>query len=359
MNQLENARKVINTVDEEMAKLFEKRMKAVEDVVSYKIENNIPVFDAQREKELIAKNVSFIKEEKYKELYLEQFSKMLEVSKNYQKQIINKDVIGYGGCEGAFSHIATMQLFPNYKYQAYTTFNEVVKAVEDGEVAYGVIPFENSFTGEVGETSDLLRDHNVYIRAMYDLKINQNLLGVKKATLKDVKQVYSHPQGLSQCTLFLKGRDIEKVAYPNTALAAQYVASMQDKSKAAIASKETAKIYGLDVIEENINNTSDNTTRFIVIHKQLSETGNRFQMLFTVKNETGMLASAMNCIANHKFNMKSIKSRAIPNQPWSYYFHVEIEGSLSDSKAKDMLKALQQHCTDIKILGGYERKEEE
>lgn len=357
MNKLEEARKTINRVDEEMAKLFEERMQAVERVVAYKMENNMPVFDAQREKDLIAKNVSYIQEEKYKEFYLEQFAKMLEVSKNYQKQIINKDVIGYGGTKGAFSHIASMNLFPNYKYQAFTTFDEVVKAVENGEVEYGVIPFENSFTGEVGETSDLLRDHQVYIRDMYDLKINQNLLGVKGAKLSDVKQVYSHPQGLSQCTLFLKGRGIEKIAYPNTALAAQYVASTQDKSKAAIASIETAKIFDLEVMEENINNTSDNTTRFIVIHKELKEEGNRFQMLFTVKNETGMLANAMNCIADYGFNMKSIKSRAIPNQPFSYYFHVEIEGSLHDAKAKEMLEALDKHCTDIKILGGYFRNE--
>lgn len=357
MDTLDEARKKINAVDQQMAKLFEERMQAVEDVITYKIQNNMPVFDGNREKTLIAKNVSFIQNEKYKDAYLTQFAKMLEVSKNYQKQIINKDHIGYGGTKGAFSHIATMHLFPNHTLVAYTSFDEVVKAVENGEIEYGVIPFENSFTGEVGETSDLLRDHNVYIHDMYELKITQNLLGVHGATLKDIKQVYSHPQGLSQCSLFLKGREWECISYPNTALAAQFVAQENDKSKAAIASIETAELFGLDVIEENINTTMDNTTRFIVIHKQLKEEGNLFQMLFTVKNETGMLASAMNCIASYGFNMKSIKSRSIPNKPWSYYFHVEIEGCLKDEKVKTMLQALNEHCSDIKILGGYFRNE--
>ena len=357
MEKLEEVRKKINEVDEKMAKLFEQRMQAVEDVVAYKIENNMPVFDGNREKQLIEKNVSYIQNDKYKDAYLTQFASMLEVSKNYQKQMINKDRIGYGGTKGAFTHIATMQLFPNHTLVAYTTFDEVVKAVENGEIEYGVIPFENSFTGEVGETSDLLRDHNVYIHDMYELKITQNLLGIPGTTLQDIKQVYSHPQGLSQCSLFLKGRDWERISYPNTAIAAQFVAKENDKSKAAIASMETAKLFGLEVIEENINTTQDNTTRFIVIHKQVKEEGNLFQMLFTVKNETGMLASAMNCIASYDFNMKSIKSRSIPNKPWSYYFHVEIEGSLHDKKVKEMLKALDEHCTDIKILGGYFRNE--
>lgn len=357
MNKLEKARLKINEIDQKMAELFEARMQAVEDVVDYKIENNMQVLDTSREKVLIAKNVSYIKQEKYKESYLDYFHEMLRISKNYQKQIINKDRIGYGGTKGAFSHIATMKLFPNHKLVAYTTFEEVVKAVQNGDLEYGVIPFENSSTGEVAETSDLLRDHNVYIQGTYDLKITQNLLGIHGATIKDIKEVYSHPQGFSQCDLFLKGRDFTKITYPNTALAAEMVAQKQDKKKAAIASLETAKIFDLEVIEENINTSSDNTTRFIVISKEMHEEGDYFQMLFTVKNESGTLAKAMNAIAEYGYNMQSIKSRAIPNEPWSYYFHVEVEGNLRDENAKTMICNLKKHCTDVKLLGAYSKKE--
>lgn len=357
MDQLEKARKTINQIDKEMAELFESRMKAVEEVVDYKIKNNKEVLDQTREKALIENNLSYVKEESLKESYLRYLKMTLEISRDYQKRIMNKDRIGYGGTIGAFSHIAAMQLFPNHHLQAYTTFEEIVKAVETNELEYGVIPFENSFTGEVVETSDILRDYNVYIHDMYDLKITQNLLGIQGTKLSDIKEVYSHPQGLSQCSLFLKGFDVKTVAYPNTALAAEYVSRKNDKSKAAIASIETAKLFNLEVIEENINTSSDNTTRFIVISKKLKEEGNMFQMLFTVNNETGALANAMNCIAKHHFNMKSIKSRAIPNEPWSYYFHVEIEGNLASEEAKIMLKDLKKDCIDLKLLGGYTKKE--
>lgn len=358
MNRLEKARLTINQIDEKMAELFEARMRAVEEVVAYKIDNHMPVLDSSRESALIKKNVSYIQDEKYTDSYLEYFYHMLEISKNYQKKIISKDHIGYGGTKGAFSHIATMQLFPNHTHIAYPTFEEVVKAVEEGVIEYGVIPFENSYTGEVIETSDLLRDHHVYIQAMYDLKITQNLLGSEGTTLKTIKKVYSHPQGISQCSLFLKGLGVECIPYPNTALAAQYVSELNDPTTAAIASMETAKLFHLNVIEADINTSKENTTRFIVIGKQLQKEGNRFQMLFTVKNATGMLANAMNCIASYGFNMNSIKSRAIPNEPWSYYFHVEIEGNLNEEHAKQMLEELKKHCSEIKILGGYTQKEE-
>lgn len=357
MNLLEKARLQINEIDKQMAELFEKRMQAVEDVVAYKMENNMQVLDSSREKELIAKNLNYIENDKYKDSYLEYFHEMLKISKNYQKQIINKDRIGYGGTKGAFSHIAAMKMFPNHKLKAYVTFEEVVKAVENGDLEYGVIPFENSSTGEVAETSDLLRDHNVYIQGIYDLQITQNLLVVPSATLEDIKEVYSHPQGFSQCALFLKGRNFTKINYPNTAIAAEMVSSKQDKSKAAIASVETANIFGLDVLIENINTSSDNTTRFIVISKEMNVEGEYFQMLFTVKNESGTLAKAMNAIAAYGFNMRSIKSRAIPNEPWSYYFHVEIEGNLKDENAQAMIENLKKHCTDVKLLGAYSRRE--
>lgn len=359
MNGLEKARLKINEIDEKMAKLFEDRMKVVEEVVAYKIANNMQVLDASREKNLIAKNVQYIENEKYKESYLDYFHEMLRISKNYQKQIINKDRIGYGGTKGAFSHIAAMKLFPNHTLEAFVTFEEIVKAVENGDLEYGVIPFENSSTGEVAETSELLRNHNVYIHGIYDLKIEHNLLGVKGAKLSDIEEVYSHPQGFSQCELFLKGRDFEKTTYPNTALAAQMIAEKMDKTKGAIASKETAKIFNLDVLVENINTTSDNTTRFIVIAKEMCEEGSFFQMLFKIKNESGMLASAMNVIAKYGFNMRSIKSRAIISEPWSYYFHVEIEGSLDDENAKAMIQELNAHCTEVKLLGAYNKYEGE
>lgn len=355
MSKLEKARMVINEVDKEMATLFEKRMQAVESVVEYKLEHNLAVLDSKREKELIDKNLSYIKTEKYKDSYSRFLQSMLTISKAYQKQIIHRDSIAYQGTYGAFSYIAATKIFKNYKYHAYATFEDVFKAVDSGEVSYGVIPYENSFTGEVGEVSDLLREYSLYIVKQYDLKVDQNLLGVRGATMDGIKKVYSHPQAISQSSLFLKGRNIEKIPYPNTALAAQFVSEQQDKTLAAIASKETALLFDLDIIEANIHTTMDNTTRFIVISKQANLEGNYFQMLFTTSNETGALAKAMNLIASYGFNMESIRSRAIPQEPWSYYFHVEIDGKLTSTEAQEMITKLKAICKDVKILGSYDK----
>ncbi len=357
MNQLDKARININAIDEQMAKLFEQRMEAVEEVVAYKIQTGKEVLDRSREQMIKDKNVQYIQNEKYKESYMDFFTHTLQVSRDYQKRLISKNKVAYGGIEGAFSYIATKQLFPHNPLYAYPTFDEVVKNVETGVVEYGVIPFENSSTGEVNETALILKEAKVYITGTYDLKITQNLLGVKGTTLSDIKKVYSHPQGISQCQLFLKGRDIEVIPYSNTALAAKLVSELQDPSIAAIASKETAQLYDLDIVVEEINTNKDNTTRFIIIHKQALPSGTHFQMLFSTKNETGGLAKAINTIAQCGFNMESLKSKADPNDAWCYYFHVEIEGNLNSEAAKDMLTQLHTHCMDIKLLGCYEKKE--
>ncbi|MEG0314166.1 MAG: chorismate mutase [Erysipelotrichaceae bacterium] len=362
MNKLEQARTNINTIDEKMAKLFEERMKCVEDVISYKLENNLPILDTNRENLVIEKNLTYINEDKYKEYYISYIKDVMAISRKYQKGLINKDVIGYGGTKGAFSHIAASYIFPYNKQKDYKSFEEVFIAIEEGEIERGVIPFENSYTGEVGEVLDLLNKYDVFIQQIYDLKVNQNLLVVKGTKYEDIKQVYSHPQAISQSAKFLKGRSFEIIPYGNTALAAKYVSETNDKSKAAIASKETAELYDLEILEENINTSSDNTTRFIVISKNNSCNGNRFNLLFTLKHDAGQLAKVMQVIKEKGFNMESIKSRSLHNEPWKYYFYVEIVGELQSINAKALIEELKVTCEKIKVLGSYtlnDKKEED
>ena len=309
MNKLEEARKIINEVDKEVAALFQKRMQAVEDVILYKLENDMPIFDSGREKQVIEKNCAYITEEKYIESYKEFIQNLMDTSKRYQASIINKGVVAYQGTMGAFSHIASKKVFPDSKLKSYATFEDVFKAVADGGAAYGVIPFENSYTGEVGEVLDLLSKYDCHISGIYDLKIDQNLLGLKNAEIKDIEKVYSHHQALSQCQTFLKGTNFEAIPYPNTALAAKFVSEAGDIHKAAIASRETAELYGLKILVENINTSTENTTRFIILTKKLEEKGDRFNLLFTVDHNAGQLAHIIQIVAEHGFNMESIRSR--------------------------------------------------
>ena len=198
--------------------------------------------------------------------------------------------------------------------------------------------------------------YHVYVNGDYDLKISQNLLGIKGATLQDVKQVYSKDQAIYQSKQFLEGRGYELIPYPNTALAAEFVAKHQDKSKAAIAAKENAELYGLDILAEDINTSNQNTTRFIVLGKNLKPEGNIFNLAFIVPHKAGALVAAMNIISSHGFNMQSIISGSIKDRPWEYYFYVEIVGNLNGELEEQLLHDLKEVCEDVKVLGSYTKE---
>ncbi len=354
MDQLQQAREVIDRVDGEMAKLFEERMSAVEQVVAYKRAHQLPVLDSGREQQVIAKNVARLSKREYVPYYRELLKYEMQLSREYQKELLRlQGPVGYPGTLGAFSHIACSRIFRGRESRAYVTFEEVFQALDRGEVAYGVIPFENSFTGEVGEVLDLLLNHDCHIQGLYDLKVEQTLLGVPGATLQDIRQVYSHHQAISQCQDFLRAHNLQAVSYPNTALAAKFVSEQGNSTLAAIASPETAEIYHLQVLAPHINTSAENTTRFIVIGREMPCQGDRFNLLFTVNHRAGQLAKVMQIIGEMGFNMESIRSRSLRDVPWQYYFYVEIVGDLREERSQKLLEALRQTCSMVKVLGTY------
>ncbi len=357
MKTLEEARIQIDIIDREMARLFEERMQVVEDVVAYKMANNLQVLDSSREKQVIDKNKAYIQHAEFEPFYVEFITYLMSLSRKHQHQLSSKEVIGFQGTEGAFSHIALNRLFKDQQVKSYKTFEEVVLAVLNDEVEKAVLPFENSYTGEVGEVLDLLYKYDVMISDIYDLKIDQNLLAVKGADIKDIKQVYSHEQALNQSKHFLSMYPVELIPYPNTALAAKFVSETNDKSKAAVASLETAELYNLDVLVKNINTSEDNTTRFIVISKKGSDEGNRMSFIFTTDHHAGSLAKVINAISEHGFNMENLKSRAIHNQPWKYYFYVALEGSRQSDEAFALFEDFSRYCQDFRYLGSYTKQE--
>lgn len=356
MDQLQSARNKINQIDSQMAQLFEQRMRTVEEVIAYKLSHQMEVLDSTREAQVIEKNAEYIQDPIYKPYYIDFIKEVMAQSRAYQITRIYQDRIVYAGALGAFSHIAAMKLFPDHTPIHLPTFENVVEQVESGEASYGVLPFENSYTGEVGENMDLMLTHDIYIHQMYDLKIHQNLLGIKGAKISDIRQIYSKDQAISQSKKFLEGRDIECIPYPNTAMAAQYIAEQNDITKAAIASKETAELYGLSILAENINTSSDNTTRFIVIGKQLPAKGNRISLVFTLPHTTGSLAKVMSVISDYGFNMESIHSRSLKDEPFAYYFYVELVAQMNDEAFKNLYEALKQLCKQIKIAGYYTKE---
>lgn len=359
MNLLEQARIEIDTIDKEIVELYERRLDAVKNVLLYKKENGLPILDSSRENLILEKNQKYIKNEEYVSPYLDFMKKVMENSRDYQQTLLSNDVVAYAGVEGAFSHMVSERLFPGLSKLNFNSFEEVFKAVVDKKAKYGVIPFENTNSGLVGEVLDALLEYPVYIQSMADQKIEQCLLGVKGATLKGIEWVYSKDQALAQSKVFLKGLGVQTVAYPNTAMAAQYVSSQKDKRKAAIGAKENAKLYGLEVLATNIEENNQNTTRFLVIGLEPQDKGDRFSICLTTKHTSGALASIIEIIAKHGMNMQSIQSRPIKNKPFEYFFFIEMDGNLEAENTKDCLKEIESASQSVKLLGTYAMKKEE
>ncbi|MBQ0065714.1 MAG: chorismate mutase [Firmicutes bacterium] len=349
MNLLEEARVEIDRIDREMAALYEQRMNAVINVVKYKKENGLPILDNSREALILEKNVKYIQNEEYKPFYKEFMTSVISNSKNYQATVLSTDVVAYAGVEGAFAHIASERIFPNNAKINFSSFEEVFEAVVNKKAQYGVIPFENTNSGLVGEVLDALLKYPVYIQKVVDQSIEQCLLGVPGSTLKDIEWVYSKDQALAQAKNFLKNLKVQTISYPNTAMAAQFVASQNDKTKAAIGAKEAAKLYGLEILADKIEANTTNTTRFLVIGLEEPKAGNHTSVIVTVKHCVGSLEKLINAISACGLNMASIQSRPIKGKPFEYFFFIEVEGVIDPTYERILKNA----CESIKVLGTY------
>ena len=349
MDALEQARREIDTVDAQLAALFERRMKAVLSVAEYKKAHGLPIFDAAREKVVLDKAEARIGDPALRPYYRDHVQNMMDVAKQYEAEVLGRNRAAYQGVEGAFAHIALRALFPHAEAVSYPTWDEVFDAVERGDAARGVVPFENSHAGDVSAVLDLCYNHPaLWVVDVYDLPISQNLLVLPGTKLDQIKSVYSHQQAIAQSETFLR-----QFGLPATAMAAKFVAESGDSSKAAIASVETAALYGLEVLVPSINTDGDNTTRFIVLSREKPTAGNRFSLLFTVDNKPGKLAEVIQIIGASGFNMESIKSRPMPHVPFEYYFYVELVGDPTADETAALLRELNHVCRTVRLLGVY------
>ena len=252
-----------------------------------------------------------------------------------------------------FAHIALRALFPHAEAVSYPTWDEVFDAVERGDAATGVVPFENSHAGDVSAVLDLCYNHPaLWVVDVYDLPISQNLLVLPGTQLARSHRVQP-PAGHRPERDLLKQFRLPATAMANTAMAAKFVAESGDATKAAIASVETAALYGLEVLVPSINTDGDNTTRFIVLSREKPTAGNRFSLLFTVDNKPGKLAEVIQIIGASGFNMESIKSRPMPHVPFEYYFYVELVGDPTADETAALLRELDHTCRTVRLLGVY------
>ncbi len=363
-NKLKQARETIDEVDREMAALFERRMEAVRLVAEHKKEHALPIYDPEREDAVIAKNSELLRaaEPEIREYYVSFLKSTMEISRKYQGRLIEGMRIAYSGTEGAFAHIAANKIFPSAEKLGYANFPEAYGAVERGECDAVVLPIENSSAGEVGAVADLLYSGTLYINGTYDLAIVQDLLTLPNADPMEIKTVVSHPQALHQCSEYIRAHGYDQLEFANTALAAERVGMLGDPTVAAIASEEAGKRYGLVVAERAINEATNNTTRFAILSAARSRYPSargmdmRFILMFTVKNEAGSLARAIEIIGKHGFNMQSLRSRPDKKLLWQYYFYVEAEGNIDGESGERMLAELESCCDKLKLVGSYKHK---
>ncbi len=362
MSKLDDARRIINEVDREMATLFVRRMEASRLVAEYKQENGLPILDAQREADNIRRNSALVEDELLREYYIAFLKSNMDISRRYQSRLIEGMRVAYCGTEGAYAHLAARSHFSTAKAIAYPTFDKAYLAVVNNECDVAVLPVENSFQGDVGQVTDLMFSGPLYINSMFDMSISHDLLVVPGAKPEDIKTVVSHPQALGQCKDHIEKCGYEVIEFANTALAAKYVRDNGDKSLAAIASKEAAEIFGLAVLKTNINSARNNTTRFAVFSPVMNghstkEMGVHSVILFTVRNEAGALARAIEIIGRHGFNMRTLRSRPMKELLWQYYFYVEAEGNIGTKEGQEMMRELTQHCDRLKAIGTYVKRE--
>ena len=375
MKTLEQCRNEIDEIDQQLIQLFEKRMNVAKDVVSYKIANGLQIFQPDREKAVIEKNVARINNPQLKKYGHKFIQEMMNLSKDYQADFIPNHInlnpvfplkhdqslyVGFQGVDGAFSKQALETYFlKEVKVKNYDQFEDVFIALKNEEIQYGIVPIENSSTGAINDIYDLIRDYGFYIVGEENILITQNLLGLENTDINKVKEVYSHPQGLAQSSAFLNETSWKRIPYLNTAMSAKLVAQLKDPTKVAIASIKAAELYGLKVLKDNIQNDKNNDTRFIVIGKQLESMPDyetRIHIVCTLKHEVGSLYKMLEIIKDYELNMVRIESRPLTQKPWEYYFYIDFDGNLKQEQVQRALEKMKQHAKTLRILGAFKAK---
>ena len=377
--ELSEIRKEIDAVDEEMTKLFVRRMACADQVAEAKRGTGKPVLDPGREREILAKvaeRVGPALESEGKLL----FSTLLSVSRGRQRAQLaddgmfaktvaeamsatpaifpSKANVACPGAEGGYSQQAAVAFvkFPSLFY--FRDFESVFTAVEEGMCEYGVLPIENSTAGSVTQVYDLMAKHDFKIAKALKLRIRHVLLAPKGVKLADVKEIASHPQAIAQCAEFLKAHQgLRSVPASNTAAAAAELAKSGRKDAAVIASRECAELYGLDILADDISDTTSNFTRFICISRktEIYPDANKFSLMMSLSHRPGSLADILIRFGAVGVNLTKLESRPVPGSDFEFRFIFDFEASPHDVRVVKLLSSLAsdpevEHFT---FLGAY------
>lgn len=376
MTTLEELRESLDEVDDQIIQLYEKRMSLVEQVGEWKIQNGKKVFDCQRERSKLQDVSEKVSTDFNKKGIQELFEQLMAMSRKVQyRQLVEAGALGrlpfievssldteharvvFPGTEGAHSQAAMEYYFGKNCNSFYVrTFREAMEAIEEGAADYAVLPIENSTAGAVDEMYDLLVEFENYIVGETIIPIIHTLSGLPGSTLADIERVYSKGVALMQTSRFLgEHSGWQQISVANTAIAAKKILEEQDKSQAAVCSAYAAKVHGLEILEENINDDLNNSTRFIVVTNQkvFLKDAKKISICFELPHESGSLYHLLSHFIYNDLNMTKIESRPIEGRNWEYRFFVDFDGNLADPAVKNAIRGLREESRNLKILGNY------
>lgn len=376
MATLEELREQLDEIDDQITQLYQRRMDVCEQVGEYKVKAGRKVYDRQREKDKLADVASKVEGEFNRKGIQELYSQLMSMSRKLQyRQLVEAGALGrlpfiriddldkknarvvFQGTEGAYGQAAMKQYFgEDVNCFHVRTFRDAMEAIEEGAADYAVLPIENSSAGPVIEMYDLLDEFENYIVAETILPVVHTLSGLPGTELKDIRKVYSKTEALMQTERFLDNHpDWQKISVVNTAIAARKVLEEQDKTQAAVCSAYAAKVHGLSVLVDKINDEKDNSTRFIVVTNQkiFLKNAAKISIRFEVPHTSGSLYNILSHFIYNDLNMSRIESRPMEGKPWEYCFFVDFEGNLEEPAVKNAIRGLREESRNLKILGNY------
>lgn len=370
---LDKIRKQLDETDKKIIEALAHRQELVHEVSSLKLNEERDIRDTDREEQLLNKISELAREAGLDRYFAEQlFKDIIHHSVRFQThslvdhQNVQNDVdivnVAYQGTDGAFSHQAALRHFEERYSEVhcfgYDTFRKASKAVEEEEVDYAILPIENTTAGSINETYDILGDGDLHIVGEEAIRVVHCLLALEQVPLDRIRRIMSHPQAIAQCSRFLANLHSCKVeSYIDTAMSAKKVLEDGDLSQAAIAGSYAADIYGLEILEHDLANQSQNFTRFVVVSRDPVEVDQQIpcktSLLMVTSHDKGALVRCLNVIDEHDIRMTKLESRPKPNEPWKYQFYLDIEGNVANPDTRVALEELEQKASALKVLGCY------
>ena len=373
---LNDYRKEIDSIDDQLIALFAKRMETAEKIAAYKKANGLRVLDARREKEKMREILDKTPGD-LREYVSSLYSLIFELSRSRQScllgtkgdlpakiaeaiektpQLFPEDAaVACQGVEGAYSEQACERLFKRPSTFFFSSFEAVFSAIEKGLCRYGVLPLENSTAGSVNAIYDLMMKHDFRIVRSVRLKVDHNLLVKPGAKRSDITEIYSHQQALSQCEQYLQAfPGVKIIPCENTAVAAQKVAE-GDGHAAALSSRSCMKLYGLECLEAGVQDQGSNFTRFICISKNLEiyPGADRTSLMAVLPHEPGSLCRVLSRFYALGLNLNKLESRPMPERNFEFMFYFDLETPVYAPEFLQLMGELPSLCEEFSYLGSY------